>query len=36
MAGNIGVDQTPEAVLIDLVEPEGQILGLVGTTRRPQ
>jgi hypothetical protein len=34
MAGNIGVDETPEAVLVDLVEPEGQILGLVGTTRR--
>jgi hypothetical protein len=29
-AGNVGVDETPEAVLIDMVEPEGQILGLVG------
>jgi hypothetical protein len=34
-AGNVGVDETPEAVLIDLTEPEGQILGLVGSARKP-
>jgi hypothetical protein len=34
-AGNIGVDETPEPVLIDLHEPEIQLLGLSGAPRRP-
>jgi hypothetical protein len=33
-AGNTGVDETPEPVLIDLHEPEGQLLGLTGTVRK--
>jgi hypothetical protein len=33
-AGNVGSDETPEPVLVDLQEPEAQILGLSGTTRR--
>jgi hypothetical protein len=31
-AGNTAFDETPEAVLIDLHEPEAQILGIVGST----
>jgi hypothetical protein len=34
-AGNTGVDETPEPVLIDLHEPEGQLLGITGTVRHP-
>lgn len=34
-AGNEGRDQTPEPILIDPNEPEGQIKGIVRTTRRP-
>src|SRR5262249_54507256 len=34
-AGNTGVDDTPEPVLMDLHEPEGQLLGIAGTVRRP-
>ncbi len=34
-AGNVGVDETPEPVLIDLHEPEGRLLGITGTARRP-
>ena len=33
-AGNMGTDQTPEQVLIDLNEPEGKLLGLTGTVRQ--
>jgi hypothetical protein len=33
-AGNVGMDETPEAVLIDLHEPEGQIKGIIGVVRR--
>jgi hypothetical protein len=33
-AGNSGVDETPEPVLIDLHEPEAQLLGIAGSTRR--
>src|SRR5262249_23090772 len=33
-AGNTGVDETPDPVLIDLHEPEGQLLGLSGTLRK--
>jgi hypothetical protein len=32
-AGNTAVDEIPEPVLIDLHEPEGQLLGIVGTAR---
>jgi hypothetical protein len=31
-AGNTAFDETPEAVLIDLHEPEAQILGIVGSS----
>ncbi len=31
-AGNVGIDQTPEAVLIDLQEPEAQLKGIITTT----
>jgi hypothetical protein len=34
-AGNSGVAQTREPVLIDLYEPEAQIIGVAGTVRRP-
>jgi hypothetical protein len=34
-AGNVGMDQTPEPVLIDLNEPEGQIKGIIKAVRRP-
>jgi hypothetical protein len=34
-AGNVTVDETPEAVLIDLHEPEGQLLGIAGVAKRP-
>ena len=34
-AGNVGVDESPEPVLIDLHEPEGQLLGISGAIRRP-
>jgi hypothetical protein len=34
-AGNKAMDQTPEPVLIDPSEPEGQIKGIVKTVRRP-
>jgi hypothetical protein len=34
-AGNEGTDQTPDAVLIDPVEPEGQITGIIKSARRP-
>jgi hypothetical protein len=34
-AGNEGVDQTPEAVVIDPVEPEGQIKGIIKSVRGP-
>jgi hypothetical protein len=34
-AGNVGMDQTSEAVLIDLHEPEGQIKGIIGVAHRP-
>jgi hypothetical protein len=34
-AGNEGVDQSPEAVVIDSVEPEGQIRGIIKAARRP-
>jgi hypothetical protein len=33
-AGNVGSDETPEPVLVDLQEPEAQILGISGTLRR--
>jgi hypothetical protein len=33
-AGNVAIVQTPEPVLIDLHEPEGQILGIAGTVKR--
>jgi hypothetical protein len=35
LAGNVGVDESPEPVLIDLHEPEGQLLGISGSVRRP-
>jgi hypothetical protein len=34
-AGNVAVDESPEPVLIDLLEPEGQLLGITGAPRRP-
>lgn len=34
-AGNTCVAQTPSAVVVDLSQPEGQLIGIVGTTRRP-
>jgi hypothetical protein len=34
-AGNVAVDESPEPVLIDLLEPEGQLLGISGAARRP-
>jgi hypothetical protein len=34
-AGNIGEDITPEAVLVDLNEPEGQLIGISGTSPNP-
>jgi hypothetical protein len=34
-AGNVAVDESPEPVLIDLHEPEGQLLGIAGAMRRP-
>ena len=33
--GNVAVDESPEPVLIDLHEPEGQLLGIAGSMRRP-
>jgi hypothetical protein len=34
-AGNVTVDESPEAVLIDLHEPEGHLLGITGSSRKP-
>jgi hypothetical protein len=34
-AGNKGMDQSPEPVLIDPSEPEGQIKGIIKAVRRP-
>jgi hypothetical protein len=34
-AGNVSRDETPDPVLIDLHEPEGQLLGVQGNLRRP-
>ena len=34
-AGNVAVDESPEPVLIDLHEPEGQLLGIAGAMRSP-
>jgi len=34
-AGNLGSDETPEPVLVDLQEPEAQIIGLSASARRP-
>jgi hypothetical protein len=33
-AGNTGIDETSEPVLIDLHEPEGQLIGITGTVRK--
>jgi hypothetical protein len=35
IAGNITIEESPEPVLIDLQEPEVQLLGLGGTVRKP-
>ena len=32
-AGNLSVAETPKAILVDLVEPEGQLIGVLGANR---
>ncbi|HLN28568.1 MAG TPA: hypothetical protein VK395_12570 [Gemmataceae bacterium] len=34
-AGNVGIDETPAAILVDLHEPEGQITGIEANARHP-
>ncbi len=34
LAGNVTMEETPESVLIDLQEPEGQLKGIVGSAGR--